>query len=421
MKKLKCFQPLILSIFLSFVLQFNAYTAKAQAERGESFGGGGTGGGATHYCLKYESEEVMGENGLTIGNFPKLSDASTAELYDLYEAREIRRGYKLINPGKKTANQLLNDAMKKIYAESPLYAYEILKSLKLYSEMKDVVYNKKFNVIKDANIVFTDENCEYREIAQWRGQYEKVFINGNLLELFNKSPLNVAGLALHEAVYHFERATFKATNSDHTRIVVGQSFSDKKLTLIPQDYLGATILPLYQNVGNPFQDVEDVTAKVLKTNSDKLFVRFKLLAKTPEADEFQFYISSKEFPSNMCVLKDVNSTCGIAIDKISSFKPIRIALTSMPKYFCRICPPPNTTLPEVQVEIFDTKGNKQFDDRLKLNFNDLRQSDNHFATVPGGKAEVGRILFQANPMFITVPTYDQGIEPVIRNLDITLK
>ncbi len=410
MKTLKRLHLTTLSIFLSSALQLTAPTVQAQAELTE--GGGGTGGGGTHVCFKSDGQgDLILKKGKPV--------ISSIEFYDLFEAKKVRRNYKVINPGNLTANQLLNEAMKKIYEESPLYAYQILSNLKAYSEMKEVNYNKKFNIIGDANIVFTNNNCEYREIAQWRDQYEKVFINGNLTEIFNRSPLNIAGLALHESIYKFERTHFNATTSDHTREVVGQSFSDKKLTLIPKAFLDKPTPALHRNTQDPFHLIN--SAIVLKNNSDRLYLRFTLLTKNQYSDQLQIYVSSLEYLPNMCQLKDSGSTCGFPIEKISNFKPIELNISSNPKYFCMSCPLPNDEMPEVKVEIFDNAGNKLFDEQVKLELSDLRSADNHYESVPNGKAHVGRFYYQATSRFITVPTYDKGIEPEVQSLDINLK
>ena len=202
MKNLLVSRAVALSIFFAIAFQIGAISAFAVE------GGGGTGGGGTHTCLSHDG----------------LSTKSV-ELYDLYEGREARR-YKLVDPAGKTANELLNDAMKKIFKASPQLAYAIKEKLDYYVSHKAVVENKEFEVIKDAKIIFIDKGCQYQQIAQWRDDYEAIFIDGSINDLFRQSQLNIAALALHEAIYAYDRENQQAVNSNYTRKLVAQAFSN---------------------------------------------------------------------------------------------------------------------------------------------------------------------------------------------------
>lgn len=174
------------------------------------FAGGATsGGGGTHTCLGADGSIV------------------SSELYDFYEGRELRE-YQLVDPKGKSANELLNDAMEKLYASDPSYAIQVLQKLKYYVAHKKPIYGKHLAVITDANIVLVDEGCQYQQIAQWRDEYQTVFVDGDLEKFFSQSPLNIAGLALHEAIYAVEREK-QATHSDYTRKLVAQLFSNQSV------------------------------------------------------------------------------------------------------------------------------------------------------------------------------------------------
>ncbi len=193
---------LSLAVFITFF-----YGQASQA------GSATSGGGGTHTCLNPDGSVL------------------SSELYDLYEGREAR-GYNLVNPAGKTANQLLNEAMKKIYESSPLLAYKVKEYLDYYVGHKTIKENKQLAVINDANILFLDIGCQYQQIAKWQKEYDRIFIDGNLNKVFAKSPLNVAALALHEAVYAYERQQHsETTDSDYSRKLVAEAYSDAEFEL----------------------------------------------------------------------------------------------------------------------------------------------------------------------------------------------
>ncbi len=179
-------------------------------------GPGDRGGGATHVC------------------YDETGRIKSVELFDLYEAREAL-GYKLVDPTGKTANELLYNAMVKISKASYGFADKIERYLSEYARITRTVLNKEFDVIKDARIVFVDKNCEYKQIAQWKGRRISevpavVYINAELIDIFRRSNLNIAALALHEAIYAFQRDEEGEQYSDRARAIVAKSFSDEPLT-----------------------------------------------------------------------------------------------------------------------------------------------------------------------------------------------
>ncbi len=215
---------------LTFIANLSSSFALAEGDISENaisipsenlLGGDGSGGGGTHSCLTY-SLDKQGH---------KIIKSGTSELYDLYEAR-VAHGYNLVNSTGKTANELLNDAMMKIYTANPVYAGAVLDKLKFYTSRKKMLAKKSFNVLNDAHIVFVDQGCSYKQIAQWNDGYNAVVIDSDLYGIFRKSPLNMAALALHEAVYAVERASSGVKDSDKTRKLVGQAFSDARVDLI---------------------------------------------------------------------------------------------------------------------------------------------------------------------------------------------
>ena len=100
-------------------------------------GNGTSGGGGTHTCLNSDGT------------------VKSSEMYDLYEARELKE-FKIINPGNKNANELLVDAMKKIWLSDPVFANAVKDKLQYYVEHKKPKTGKEYTIIKDATIVMVD-------------------------------------------------------------------------------------------------------------------------------------------------------------------------------------------------------------------------------------------------------------------------
>ncbi len=193
---------------------FSLVTGTFAAQSAFARGADGSGGGGTHTCYNADG-----------------SIRSTL-LYDFYEGQALRH-YKLIQADHKTPLQLLDYAMRKIYSRDPAFARSVLDQLQYYAEHRSVEWNKKFSTLPDAAIVFVDQGCEYRQIAQWRGDFDDtIFIDGNLNQVFSQNALNIAGLALHEAVYAVLRKQDKMTDSDFARDVVAQAFSDQSVDRI---------------------------------------------------------------------------------------------------------------------------------------------------------------------------------------------
>ncbi len=242
MKNLLASRAVTLSIFFAIAFQIGAFRSFAVE------GGGGTGGGGTHTCLSFDG----------------LSTKSV-ELYDLYEAREARR-YKLVDPAGKTANELLNNAMKKIFKASPAVAYSVKMYLDYYVNHKTVVQNKEFEIIKDAKIIFIDKGCQYQQIAQWHDDYEAVFIDGSINDLFRQSQLNIAALALHEAVYAYERNFLGAKDSNHARKLVAQAFSSAELEKIKLPHIKNEQL-IKANINSQYR----IRVNAIKSNPNSIF------------------------------------------------------------------------------------------------------------------------------------------------------
>ncbi len=186
-----------------FAIAFSSVTSFAKE------GSGTSGGGGTHTCLNTDGS------------------VKSSEMYDLYEGREAR-GYKIIDAGNLTANELLNNAMKKLWNADQDLAFQVYENLFTYSERRSAKTDKQFTIIKDATIVFVDKGCQYQQIAQWKDEYKTVFIDGDLDKIFSKSELNRAALALHEAVYAYYR-TKGDVDSDRTRELVAKAFSDQEI------------------------------------------------------------------------------------------------------------------------------------------------------------------------------------------------
>lgn len=187
-------------LFLTVVFAFSVNPVFAD-------GSATSGGGGTHTCLNSDGS------------------VKSTELYDLYEAREAY-GYKLVDATGKTANQLLVQAVKKIWDAHPLLASQVVQKLVFYSTHKLFLKDKSWDVINDSKQVFIDKGCQYQQIAQWRDRYNTIFVDESLFKIFGLSELNRAALALHEAVYAFARMDGGDVISDGSRTLVAQAFSN---------------------------------------------------------------------------------------------------------------------------------------------------------------------------------------------------
>ena len=265
-----------------------------------SFAEGTRGGGGTHSCLKY-SVDKEGK---------KFIKSGTSELYDLYEAREAH-GYKLVDPVGMSANDLLNKAMLKIYNVNPVYAGAVLDKLKFYTSHKRKLPHKSFNILSDANIAFVDQGCAYMQIAQWRDEYNAIVIDSDLHKIFQKSALNIAALALHEAVYAVERSYSLATDSDRTRKIVGQAFSDANIDLIKKaeiiipvqaGHFYSWILKALDGEFHSVINVEFWQDQFMKIKSAKNFIWLGELSNKPHGAQIASIASPVELSNGTAVI-----------------------------------------------------------------------------------------------------------------------
>lgn len=201
-------------------------------------GGATSGGGGTHVCLKPNGQ------------------IKSAELYDLYEGREAF-GLPMINYGQSTAIEILDRAMEKIWNNNPKLASMVMKKINYYVAHQVPKANKQFTVIKDANIVMVDKGCQYQQVAQWQDKYDAVFLDSDLFSIFSKSALNRAALALHEGVYSVARELYHVQDSDDSRKLVAQAFSNAPIDL----------------TGTVFEKGEEGVAAVIVKPEDRLKFR----------------------------------------------------------------------------------------------------------------------------------------------------
>lgn len=168
-------------------------------------GAGGHGGGV-HYCLH--------------------ADVVKVEFYDLYEGREVHE--LIINKSNnESVDDLLKVAISKVSLTRPILARKIREKVVYFNENKKPKKNKVLDLIKDANKIFIDENCEYKQLANWHDQIGKIFIDFELYNLL-ESNVDKSAFIFHEAIYAVSRDSFGESlmNSDNVRKFTAEVFSD---------------------------------------------------------------------------------------------------------------------------------------------------------------------------------------------------
>lgn len=173
-------------------LLFGSLGAWAQSDKG----GVGNGGGV-HWCP---------------GKAP--------EMYDLYEGK---RRFKLkIEDDGSSYEEIIKRSLRKL--ENATLANEIQNEIDyLETEGFSFETSLKLKLVPDANILMTDENCEYRQLANWDDETGTVFIKNEYYEQMDD--FNRAALTLHESIYSVLRKRLNASNSDRSRKLVAQLMS----------------------------------------------------------------------------------------------------------------------------------------------------------------------------------------------------
>ena len=171
---------------------------------------GGNGGGV-HYCF----------NG-------------SVQMYDLYEGYNRHNIKTYINPNY-SVDDYINRALNKIKNFDLEFSRKIRGKIK-YMNAGNIIMRKRIELrlVPDANILFVDEGCEYRQLANWDD------LSGNIIvkeELFDKlATVDKAAFYLHEAIYSFHRDVFRKdisrrhlrVNSDLARYEVSDIMSESR-------------------------------------------------------------------------------------------------------------------------------------------------------------------------------------------------
>lgn len=193
--------------------------AHAQEKAAMAKGGHGAGnGGGAHYCPASDSRQA------------------TAEMYDLYEGREVW-GYPM-HPNEGTVESQLERALSKIGDRDAVLEAEIRFALAYMAANTRVVERKNFVPIADADLLMTDSGCHYAQLVNWNDRVGRIFVKQELLTLLDAQSL--AAMRLHEAAYKVARH-YNARSSDQVRQLVAQAFSSRDFDRIADIREGQTV------------------------------------------------------------------------------------------------------------------------------------------------------------------------------------
>lgn len=153
-----------------------------------------------------------------------LCENGKIEMYDLYEGYTR---YNLTFPQKDmSVEEHLERAMVKAEKFHPGYGRDLRKTVKyLFNEGHLLLRNNlRMELIKDANILVTDNDCSYAQLANWDDVSNNVLVKK---EYFDRlSNLGKAALYLHEAVYSLAR-DYGDVTSDKSRRTNAELLSTK--------------------------------------------------------------------------------------------------------------------------------------------------------------------------------------------------
>jgi hypothetical protein len=217
-----------------------------------SFAGNEKGnGGGVHYC----------------------ENQTTQELYDIYEA-QARFGYKLIN-NKLSVDGYIQYAVNKISNANPFIGKKVNEKLDYLKNNHMIMRPKvRLNPIGDANILITDEGCEYKQLANWDEISGNLIIKKEYYDLLDN--LNKAAFHIHETLYKVGRdLDLLAKSSD------GTSTSDEIRKMVGEIFSVSESLTLMWTIEDPQIEI-DKRENREKTNSEAFQECSDLLGKTRE-------------------------------------------------------------------------------------------------------------------------------------------
>ena len=193
-------------------------------------------------CLVSSSWAFAGAEGAVGGNGGGAHVCKdSVELYDFYEGRHplLHKIPVWENDPRLSVQDYLEKVKANIRKTSPDFEALFSKSL---NEFLKLPYGERvlpiaIPRIMDADIPFVDEDCEYRQVANWNERFGNVFFSKGLFDRMDS--MSQAGLIVHEVIYKMARDLGRIKSSDDVRKIVAKLFSNTRLTI--NDFL--SILP----------------------------------------------------------------------------------------------------------------------------------------------------------------------------------
>lgn len=172
-------------------------------------------------------------------------DRSFQESYDIYEGRTR---YRLKFDETQTSEKEVLTKVLHVIKNYDVTLYQEVANWINYLNSTDrfVVQPKiKLTKISDANILLTDEGCEYEQLANWDEVSGRVFVKEGIYTKLN--PFHQAALKLHEVIYKVYRSRKNANNSDQTRRLVAELLSIDPNTYLLKDLVESNDLMSSEN------------------------------------------------------------------------------------------------------------------------------------------------------------------------------
>lgn len=160
----------------------------------------------------------------------------SVEVYDLYEGRE-RFGLRIDARTDLSTDETIRTAIEKVMTQHRLLGRLIETAVVRVKEKLDI-RNIVIERTLDADNLFHDPGCEYRQIANWDTGIDRILVGKSLWDRLDSFQRGV--LIFHEAAYSVYRSHGANTSSAQvTRRFVAEVFSTSRITtqLVSYPYL----------------------------------------------------------------------------------------------------------------------------------------------------------------------------------------
>ncbi|MBY0371175.1 hypothetical protein K2X33_10845 [bacterium] len=178
-------------------------------------------------CLSAVAGHERGNSG---GILCEEGGTETFELFDLWEARELRKET-LIGMGNLSIEAMARKTLRELRGTTGEFRLEaadwLEEAIKFWGREKSFLTgNTAIAPPQDAMNEFTGRNCKpLVGIALWQDRTNSVFFDPHWIARL--TPLHRAAVLVHEAVYKTLRNSYRVVDSSLARFITGCAFSTK--------------------------------------------------------------------------------------------------------------------------------------------------------------------------------------------------